>query len=173
MKTMRAARAAFTVKVEIPVGQQGVQPRFNILRDKCHRRESPGQVATLKVLPLTISSSVNSILNQRSRRTSSHPLRSSTLEIRKPAVFPVEEQLDGADRPVAVLGNHDLCDVLLLGLRVVVVLAVDEEDEIGDLLKLPRIMDNKPICDKVVRTRHNEIVNRVTPTRDNFNDQVP
>src|SRR5439155_25077932 len=85
----------------------------------------------------------------------------AALEVGEPAVFPVEEQLDGADRPVTVLGNHDLGDVLFFGLRAIVVLPVDEEDEIGYLLQPPRIMDNKPICDKVMRARHNKIVNRV------------
>src|SRR6516165_12319611 len=54
-------------------------------------------------------------------------------ELRVPAQ---ERQLRHAGRTVAVLGEDDLCDSLLVGLLAEVVLvAVDEEDEVGVLLQ--------------------------------------
>ena len=61
---------------------------------------------------------------------------------------PFEEgELLGSDRPIAVLGEDDLREPLVVGLLVVVLVAVEEHDEVGVLLdrsRFTQIRERRP-----------------------------
>src|SRR5215204_5113433 len=70
------------------------------------------------------------------------PSRHSLREVLEARVFLDECELDGADRPVALLADDDLGRPLGLGVRVslgvaVLLLAEDEHDDVGVLLEGP------------------------------------
>src|ERR1700674_801964 len=52
-------------------------------------------------------------------------------------VFALEGEPDGTDGAVALLADNDLRDALFLRVRVVDLIAVDEQDQIGILLDRP------------------------------------
>ena len=63
-------------------------------------------------------------------------------------VLLLEVEIDGVDRAVAVLGDDDFCLVLVLGVLVVIVLAVEKHDDVGVLLKgagLAQVGEHRPL----------------------------
>src|SRR5207245_586502 len=83
----------------------------------------------------------------------------------------------GAVRPITVLVAYALADVLLVFpprlVGVVVVLAVEEQDDIRCLLKLSAVVDDQPAGEKVVGARHHEIVDGLPSGSGDAGDPVP
>ena len=78
--------------------------------------------------------------SRRSDRSGCLSGRASTArEVHELGVALEEREHDVADRPVAVLGDDHVGLARALGVAVVVLVAVDEHDDVGVLLDLPRL----------------------------------
>src|SRR5206468_3528268 len=70
-------------------------------------------------------------------------------QIGKAAVLFVEEELDAADWAIAVLGDDHLTDVLFIFLLrlldVVVIFAIQEDDQVADLFDFSAIVTDNPV----------------------------
>ena len=58
--------------------------------------------------------------------------------VRKDRIFRKPGQLERSDRAIALLGQDDLRDILILGIMIVIVFALEEHDDIGVLFDRTR-----------------------------------